>query len=134
MTETADLTDQPLGGDGRKARWIATGGILGALAASTCCIFPLILISLGISGAWIGTLMAFSPYQPIFVAATLGFLGYGFWVVYRRPKACAGDAVCARPLPNRLVKSVLWVATALILTVLLWTWIAPVIAPILLGL
>ena len=43
-------------------------------------------------------------------------------------------AVCARPIPNRLVKTALWVATALVLTALFWSWIAPVLAPIMLGL
>lgn len=107
---------------------------MGALAASSCCIVPLILFSLGISGAWVGNLTALEPYKPIFIVATLGFLGYGYWLVYRSPKACADGDACARPLPNRLVKSALWVSTALILIALFWNWIAPVIAPIMLGL
>ena len=41
-----------------KAGWAAAGGILGALAASSCCILPLALFMLGISGAWIGNLTA----------------------------------------------------------------------------
>ena len=117
-----------------KTRWIAAGGVLGALAASSCCIIPLILFSLGISGAWVGNLTAMEPYKPVFTVITLGFLGYGYWLVYRKPKACADGAACARPLPNRLVKSALWVSTILILIALFWNWIAPIIAPILLGL
>jgi len=120
--------------DSRKTRMIAAGGILGAIAASTCCIVPLILISLGISGAWIGNLTALAPYKPIFIAVTLGFLGYGYWMVYRKPKACAEGAACARPLPNKVVKSALWGSTVLIVVAIFWTWIAPVVAPILLGL
>ncbi len=118
----------------RKARMIAAGGILGALAASSCCIIPLILFSLGVSGAWIGNLTALAPYKPIFIAITLGFLGYGFWMVYRKPKPCADGASCARPLPNRLVKTALWASTTLIVIALFWGKIAPVVAPILLGL
>ena len=118
----------------RKTRWIAAGGILGALAASSCCIVPLVLFSLGISGAWIGNLTALSPYKPIFITITLGFLGYGFWMVYRKPKACADGAACARPLPNRLVKTALWASTLLIFTAIFWAQIAPIIAPIMLGL
>ena len=38
------------------ARLAAAGGILGALAASACCILPLVLFTLGISGAWIANL------------------------------------------------------------------------------
>ncbi|MCX8227918.1 MAG: mercuric transporter MerT family protein [Sulfitobacter sp.] len=134
MTDTIDGDLDQSDPDSRKARMIAAGGILGAFAASTCCIVPLILFSLGISGAWIGNLTALEPYKPIFIVITLGFLGYGYWMVYRKPKACAAGDTCARPLPNRLVKSALWVSTFLIVIALFWNWIAPVVAPILLGL
>ncbi|UZD90845.1 mercuric transporter MerT family protein [Cognatishimia activa] len=120
--------------DRTTARLMAFGGVLGAIGASTCCIVPLILFSLGVSGAWVGNLTALEPYKPIFIVFTLGFLGYGYWMVYRKPKACVEGEACARPLPNRLVKSALWVSTFLILIALFWNWIAPVVAPILLGL
>ena len=114
--------------DSSKAKLIAAGGILGAIAASTCCIVPLVLFSLGISGAWIGQLTALAPYQPIFIAITVGFLGYGYWLVYRKPQiACAEGSACARPLPNRLVKTALWGATALVVLAFLWPSIAPLI-------
>ncbi|AGI67431.1 mercuric transport protein MerT [Octadecabacter antarcticus 307] len=134
MTDTLDVDLNQSDPDSRKARMIAAGGILGALAASTCCIVPLILFSLGVSGAWIGNLTALEPYKPIFIVITLGFLGYGYWMVYRKPKTCAEGDTCARPLPNRLVKSALWASTLLIVIALFWSWIAPVVAPILLGL
>ena len=57
---------------------LAAGGIVGALASSSCCILPVVPFSLGASGAWLGNLSALSPYQPIFVAITLGFLAGGF--------------------------------------------------------
>lgn len=134
MTDTIDVDLNSSDPDSRKARMVAAGGILGALAASTCCIVPLILFSLGVSGAWIGNLTALEPYKPIFIVITLGFLGYGYWMVYRKPKACAEGKTCARPLPNRLVKTALWASTILIVIALFWNWIAPVVAPILLGL
>jgi len=134
MTETIDLPAQRGSAKNRKARLVASGGILGAIAASTCCIVPLLLFSLGVSGAWIGNLTALQPYKPIFIVITFGFLAYGYWMVYRKPKACAEGEVCARPLPNRLMKTALWGSTILVLTATFWTWIAPVVAPILLGL
>jgi mercuric ion transport protein len=95
------------------------GGLLGALAASSCCILPLVLFSLGVSGAWIGNFTQLAPYQPYFIAATICFLGYGYWLVYRSSKlACADREVCARPLPNRLVKTGLILATILVVAAL----------------
>src|SRR6266853_5848430 len=99
---------------GRGQALIAAGGLLGALAASSCCILPLVLFSLGISGAWIGNFTRLAPYQPYFIAVTLAFLGYGYWLVYRSStRACAHGEACARPLPNRLVKAGLIVASLL---------------------
>lgn len=106
-------------------RLAAAGGLLGAVAASSCCLLPLALFSLGIGGAWIGNLTALAPYQPIFAAVTLGLLGYGFWLVYGRRTACADSDACARPLPNRLVKATLWAATALITAALAFPYVAP---------
>jgi len=117
----------------KKARWMAAGGILAALGASSCCILPLVLFSLGVSGAWVGNLTALAPLKPYFITLALGFLAYGFYVVYRKPKFESG-AACARPLPNRLVKISLWGATTLITIAVFWTWIAPIVAPIMLGL
>lgn len=126
--EPALAQDQIAVDVGRKEKLMAAGGIVGALAASSCCILPLALFSLGAGGVWLGRLTALAPYQPIFIAITLGFLGYGFWLVYRKPKvACAEDEACARPLPNRIVKTGLWLATTLVLVVLAWPYILPLI-------
>lgn len=109
-------------------RLTALGGILGAIAASSCCIAPLVLFSLGISGAWIGNLTALVPYQPYFIAATLACLSYGYWLVYRREKmVCAEGAACARPLPNQVVKVGLVVATILIAGAIAFDLFAPLL-------
>jgi mercuric ion transport protein len=111
-----------------KTRLIATGGLLSALAASSCCVIPLALFSVGVSGAWIGQLTSLSAYQPIFVVITLGFLGSGYWMVYRTPKDnCIEDAACNLPLPNKVVKGALWFSTALIALALSWPYIVPLI-------
>jgi mercuric ion transport protein len=108
---------------GRTQKLVAAGGILGAIAASSCCIAPLALFSLGISGAWIGNLAALAPYQ-----ATLACLGYGYWLVYRpRKVACAEGAACAKPLPNRFVMFGLILATFLVAAALGFDLLAPLI-------
>lgn len=114
------------GGAQRGQALMATGGILGALAASSCCILPMTLFSLGIGGAWIGNFTSLAPYQPYFIAATIACLAYGYWLSYRRSKlACAEGTACARLLPNRLVKAALIVATVLVIAALNFDFIAP---------
>jgi mercuric ion transport protein len=105
---------------------LAIGGIIGALAASSCCILPVLLFSLGIGGAWIGNFTQLAPYQPYFIAATLAFVGAGYWLVYRSSKAaCVGGEACARTLPNRLVKAALVAATVIVLAALAFDFLAP---------
>ncbi|MBR1208177.1 MULTISPECIES: mercuric transporter MerT family protein [unclassified Bradyrhizobium] len=115
-------------GEVGRQRLIAVGGILGALAASSCCIVPLVLFSIGIGGAWIGNLTALAPYKPLFVAATAGLLGYGFYLVYWKPRrACADGAACARPISSRLVQLALWIATVLVVAAFAFDYVAPLL-------
>jgi len=104
---------------------VAAGGVLGALAAMSCCIMPLVLFALGIGGAWIGNLTALAPYQPIFIGATLAFLAAGYYLVYRKPRAVhAEGAACTRPLPRWGIKLVLWAATALVGSAMAFPYVA----------
>jgi mercuric ion transport protein len=112
----------------KRQRLVAAGGILGALAASSCCIVPLILFSLGISGAWIGSLTALTPYKPLFIAGTVGILGYGSYLVYWRPRrVCADGAACTRTIPSRLVRIALWIATVIVIAAFAFDYIAPLL-------
>lgn len=112
--------------DNRRQTLMAAGGLLGALAASSCCILPLALFGLGVSGAWIGNFTRLASYQPYFLTATLAFLGYGYWLIYRSStRACADGEACARPLPNRLVKTGLILATILVVAAVAVDFIAP---------
>ncbi len=137
MTETTEDVTEPAAhregaaelADGtRRKRLVAAGGVLGAFAASSCCIVPLVLFSAGAGGVWIGNLTALAPYQPIFLTIAFGFLGYGFYLVYRKPSpACDADAACASPVSNRVVKGALWSATVLAGAALGFPWYAPLL-------
>jgi mercuric ion transport protein len=122
MVEYPDAGIEHPSGSNR-AGLAAAGGISGALAASACCILPLVLFSLGVGGVWVGRLAALSPYQPYFVGFAVLAIGYGFRQVYRRPKVACSD--CARPLPKRLIKTGLWSATALIAIALVYPYALP---------
>lgn len=110
---------------------LASGSVIGGILASACCILPLVLLSLGIGGAWMSHLTALEPYQPYFLAVTLVMLGAGFYSIYRKPKrachadACRTDGYCGTPMAERVIKTALWSATALVVLVLAWPFIAP---------
>ena len=110
----------------RTQKLLTAGGLLGALAASSCCILPLALFGLGVSGAWIGHLTRLAPYQPYFIAGTAGCLGFGYWLRYRsRQKGCIEGEACGRPLPNRSVTIGLILATVLVAAALALDLLAP---------
>ncbi len=129
MTDVLDLTQKT--GEAGEARsqapaLAALGALVGAIAASSCCLLPLALFGVGVSGAWIGNLAALSPYQPIFVALTLACLGIGYWLVYRKAKvACEADAACARVAPRRIVRVALWGATLLVISAAAFPYAGP---------
>ena len=111
---------------------IATGGLLGAIAASTCCVLPVILFALGISGAWISNLVSLARYKPFFIVLSLVFIGTGFWIVYFKPQISipkVQSTSCYRPFSEKTIKIMLWSAVIIILIVFL----IPYIAPFLLG-
>lgn len=120
----ADAASPPKNVSIRNERLLAVGGIVGALLASSCCVVPLLLVTLGVSGAWVGQLTSLEPYKPYFLIVAAGCLAAGFWHVYFKPsKPCQDDSYCARPASSRLTKSVLWLATVLVAlsaTINLW--------------
>lgn len=98
----------------RREKMLATGSVIGAVIASSCCIVPLILVSLGISGTWIGSLTALEPYKPIFLSLTGFVLAAGFWHVYFKPKpVCEDESYCARPISGVVTQFALWIATVI---------------------
>jgi len=108
-------------------RWsglFAAGGLAGALIASSCCIVPLVLVTLGISGVWVGMLTVIEPYKLYFVLVAVGLVGAGLWHVYARSMPpCEPGSSCDNPASRRATKIVLWVATAIIVqaaTIDLW--------------
>lgn len=112
---------------GRHTTIFTLGSVLGAIAMSSCCILPLVLFSFGITGAWLGSLSSLYSYKWYFFLATAGFLGGGFYWVYRKAPApeCGPGSYCARPSSNRITKVALWTATTLALVALAFPYVAP---------
>jgi mercuric ion transport protein len=100
-------------------------GVLAAIGASVCCVGPLVLLALGISGAWIGNLTAMEPFRPWFIGLTLLFLGLTFRKLYLAPRACAPGAACADPRVLRRQRITFWIVTTMLLLLLAVPWIAP---------
>jgi mercuric ion transport protein len=107
------MTDNHIS-DTAKNGFLAVGGMLGAVGASSCCLLPLVFALSGISGAWIGALTRLAPYQPLFLTLAGLNLGYGFWRVYRRGRAWCEGPSCGTTTSRRFTKVMLWVASVLV--------------------
>ena len=98
---------------------------MAAILASTCCLGPLVLITLGFSGAWIGNLTVLEPYRPIFIGVALLALFFAWRRIWRPAAACAPGEVCALPQIKRSYKHLFAVVSILVLIALSFPYIAP---------
>ncbi len=84
------------------------------------------LLTLGVSGAWIGNLTALEPYKRYFAGVAIVFIGLGFRQIYFKAKPARADgSYCARPESSLFTKTVLWLATVLVVLALTISWWAP---------
>ncbi len=96
----------------------AAGGAAAAFAASTCCVLPLALGTLGLGGSLASSFGVLAPYQFVFRLAAIALLGAGFWLVYGRRSVAAEGAACASLGTTGWSRPVLW-AGAIVLGVVL---------------
>jgi mercuric ion transport protein len=110
-----------------QGRWGLIGAIISVVAASLCCVGPLVLMALGVSGAWMGSMTVLEPYRPIFMILVFGFLGTAFYKTYRKPKRedCAEESCCAYPSRDRLNKAALWTVALLVVGFLAVPYVVP---------
>jgi mercuric ion transport protein len=121
LKNMSDLKDT----NARKGNGFLIAGILSAIGASICCVGPLVLLALGVSGAWIGSLTALEPYRPIFIGVTLLFLGLAFYRLYLARPACSPESACANPRTLKRQRLAFWIVTVLMLGLIAVPWFAP---------
>lgn len=103
---------------------LAAGG-LAAILASTCCLGPLILVTLGFSGAWISNLTVLEPYRPVFIGAALVALYFAYQRIFRPVQACQPGQVCAIPQVRSTYRLVFWIIAALAAVALVYPYLLP---------
>ena len=92
--------------------------VLASFGASICCVGPLVLLMLGIGGAWIGNLTALEPYRPLFIGVTFVFLGVAFRKIYLVPQDCTQNSPCANPRAQTQRRFLFWSVAGLVLALL----------------
>jgi mercuric ion transport protein len=108
-----------------RGRGALLAGGLAAIVASTCCLGPLVLITLGFSGAWIANLTVLEPYRPIFIGAALVALLFARRRIWRPAATCQPGEICAVPRVKTTYKALFWSVAALVAIALGFPYIAP---------
>ena len=100
-------------------------GSVAAILASGCCLGPLVLVTLGFSGAWIGSLAALEPYRPWFVGGALIALFFAYRRIFRPAADCQPGEVCALPQARRAYRMLFWITAGLVAVALGFPFVLP---------
>lgn len=89
-------------------------GILSAVGATACCFGPLLLVTLGLGGAWAARMESLTALQPLFIGLTVFFMGFAFHRLYVKPRQCAPREACEVPRVARRQRAAFWGVAAVI--------------------
>lgn len=109
-----------------KQSWLLTGGLLTAVAASLCCLGPLVAVALGF-----GTLAAagwLESWRPLFLVGTVGFLAAAWWLTLRARRAACADGSCVSASSRRRTLGMLIGGTVIVSALAVFPQIAGVVA------
>ena len=116
--------ENPSAGQGTGRGSLLAGG-LAAILASACCLGPLVLLTFGVSGAWMGNLRVLEPYRPVFFAVAFVALYLSYRRIFRKAAECRADEICATPSVGRTYKALFWIVCALLSVALVFPLVAP---------
>lgn len=130
--EIDNVTAAPSHKSGSKGAGVVTGAGLAAglvaIAASSCCVLPIVFVGLGLGGAAAVLIPALAAFRPYLVAAAV-LAVVAAWLIYlhRRPQLAIGAAGgrfdAARRAPIWLV-----LASAVVFLATIWqAWIEPLL-------
>lgn len=106
-----------------KSGLLVGGGIVAAILASLCCIGPMILTILGVSGA--AALARFEVIRTPMIIIVLLLFGVAGFTLYRKRKSCDSGSICADPKRVRRMVIFYWVGLVIaILGVTSPQWVA----------
>lgn len=82
-------------------------GVIAGLLASLCCIGPLILTILGISGA--AALAKFDAFRVPLIFLVISIFSFAGYTLYKKRQVCEPGSICANPKKYRKMVIAYWV-------------------------
>lgn len=78
-----------------KSKWFVGGGVLAGLLASLCCIGPLVLTLLGVTGA--AVLSKFEFIRVPMIGLVVVLFGSAGYLLFKKRETCEPGSICADP-------------------------------------
>jgi mercuric ion transport protein len=119
----AEATGRSSGLGLRATRAALATAAVASLLASTCCLLPLALVSVGLTGAWLANLRVLQAYSLGLIGIAIAALALAGRNIFRSRSSISCRIDVAKPRP--LYKAAFWLVTALTLILL----VMPIVAP-----
>ncbi len=84
------------------------GAVVAAVAASLCCILPVVAIAFGLGAFGIASI--FESFRPYLLAVVFAALAFSFYRIYFRREECGEGQACSTKPIGRINQIALWVA------------------------
>lgn len=101
-------------------------GVLATIGASLCCVAPLILVMLGLGGAWVVNLTKLEPIRPVMSVLAIALISIAGYQLYRREIPCETSQICSAPPVKQKQQIIFWLVSILSLGLLAFPWYANV--------
>ena len=108
-------------GGGLAALGIIAG--LGAIAASSCCVIPLALASLGAGAGVFSMLEALIPWRVPLLVASGASVAAGWFIWSRKQSGCDAGSACATRRRSRTSFALLLIASLAVATAIGWNYL-----------
>jgi mercuric ion transport protein len=93
----------------KKENLTNAGAILAAFLAASCCVGPAVFVITGTSLGFLGRLSFMERFRPYLLSTAGLMLGYSFWKLYIKKRACD----CAEDIRARkIARLILWIGFA----------------------
>lgn len=119
------MTRRPGHGRGVQGGGLLALGGTSAILVSACCILPLVLVMLGLGGAWLSVFHALQPYRWIFLSLAAIALVFAWRRLYPASTECATDTPCALPAKLRAYRALFWTIVVLVVAAAVFPWLLP---------
>jgi len=101
---------------------ILIAGLIAAIVAAFCCLVPIIILSLGLSSAWVSTLAPLNAYRPLAIIITLVCIGFAYWKLYHSKSSCQEKTDCATTKARQRSKVLFWCVSIIAVLLLISPW------------